>query len=249
MRDPRAWRLLDSGLVRPAESAALDEALLDSLASGASPPTLHFYVRAVPTVSIGYFQKVGESVDLDACGRLGVSIVRRRSGGSSIYTDQGQLIFALVLPDTALPSDREGSFRLVCGEVARVLSSYGLDARYRPVNDVEVGGRKLSGSAQLRGRGCVLHHGTLIVDTDLGRMDAVLRAGTSGARPSERVTTMASLIGRAPDMHEVKGRLASAFSGLFGKSFVPGPMTADEGSTVRKLVEERYSKDAWNLRR
>jgi len=249
MSELRAWRLLDSGLVRSAESAALDEALLESLTSGASPPTLHFYGRAVPTVSMGYFQRVDESVDLEACRHFDVSIVRRRSGGSSIYTDQGQLIFALVLPDGALPKDREGSFRLVCGQVARVLSSYGLDAMYRPVNDVEVGGRKLSGSAQLRGRGCVLHHGTLIIDTDLARMDAVLKPGPSGTRPSERVTTMAALLGRAPEMHEVKDRLVSAFSELFGASFAPGPMTAAEDSAVRKLVEECYSKDAWNLRR
>lgn len=249
MASSRTWRLLDSGSVAPAESAAVDEALLDSLASGASPPTLHFYVRAVPTVSIGYFQKVGESVDLAACRRLGVSIVRRRSGGSSIYTDQGQLIFALVLPEASLPTDREGSFRLVCGAVAVAVSSYGVDARYRPVNDVEVGGRKLSGSAQLRGRGCVLHHGTLIVDTDLARMDAVLGAGPSGRRPSERVTTMASLLGRSPDMDDVKEKLATAFSGLFGAEFVPGPMNEGERHAVRKLVEERYSLDGWNLRR
>lgn len=249
MNPSRAWRLVDSGLVVPAESAALDEALLDSLASGGTLPTLHFYVRSSPTVSIGYFQKVSETVDLDACRRLGVSLVRRRSGGSSIFTDQGQLIFALVLPDDALPREGEASFRPVCGAIARVVSSYGLDARYRPVNDVEVGGRKLSGSAQLRGRGCVLHHGTVIVDTDLARMDAVLRMGKAGVRPSERVTTMAALLGGAPDMQGLKDRLTAAFAEALDAEFAPGTMTSDERAAVKKLVDGRYSRDEWNLRR
>jgi lipoate-protein ligase A len=249
MNTSRAWRLVDSGMVAPAESAALDEALLDSLASGRSAPTLHFYVRSAPTVSLGYFQKASETVDLDACRRLGVTLVRRRSGGSSIYTDQGQLIFALVLPEEALPREREASFRPVCGAIARVISSYGLDARHRPVNDVEVGGRKLSGSAQLRGRGCVLHHGTVIADTDLSRMDAVLRAGETGTLPSERVTTMAALLGRAPDLQDLEDRLTAAFADALDAEFAPGAMTVDERAAVEKLVDERYSRDEWNLRR
>ncbi|MEW5748383.1 MAG: biotin/lipoate A/B protein ligase family protein [Candidatus Thermoplasmatota archaeon] len=240
------WRLLDSGTVPPAVSAALDEAVLEAHSRGSVPDTLHFYVRSSPTVSVGYFQGVGESVDLEACGRHGVHVVRRGSGGSTIYTDPGQLIYGLVVRSDELPPTPDASFALVCGAVARAVSSFGVEARHRPVNDVEVGGRKVSGSAQLRRRGSVLQHGTIILDTDLAAMDAVLRGG--GRRPSERVATLASLLGRAPDMEEMKRRVRNEVGRAFGAAIEEGCLTDAERADVERLVAERYSRDEWNLR-
>ncbi len=245
MRD--VWRLVDSGMVRPPVSAALDEAILEAHSDGAVPDTLHFYARSSPTVSVGYFQKVGETLDIDACRRFGVNIVRRASGGSSIYTDEGQLIYGLVVRSEELPPTPEASFAVVCGAIARALSSLGIDARHRPVNDIEVGGRKVSGSAQLRRRGSVLQHGTIIVDTDLAVMDSVLRH-VDGPKPSERVTTLAALLGSPPSMDELKMRIQAAVSDAFGVRLEKGALTHDEAGHAGRLVGERYSRDEWNLR-
>ncbi|MEM2891994.1 MAG: biotin/lipoate A/B protein ligase family protein [Thermoplasmata archaeon] len=246
----RAWRLVDSGVVAPAESAAIDEAILIAHPPESAYGTLHFYRRSSPTVSIGYFQKVSESVDIDECRRRGVALVRRRSGGSSIYTDPGVLIYGLVFGQKDLPGEIVDSFRLICTAIARAVSSFGLEAVYRPPNDVEVGGRKISGNAQLRHGGSVLQHGTVIVDTDLATMDAVLRVPRSSGlrRPSERVTTLASLLGRAPDMDLVKGAIAFELSETFGVRFESSELTQTEVALAEKLVTERYGKDEWNLR-
>lgn len=246
----RTWRLVDSGIITPAESAAIDEAILMAHPSDSVDGTLHFYRRASPTVSIGYFQKISESVDVDECRRRGVALVRRRSGGSSIYTDPGVLIYGLVLGQKYLPGEIADSFRLICTAIARAISSFGVEAVYRPPNDVEVGGRKISGNAQLRHGGSVLQHGTVIVDTDLATMDAVLRVpGSSGlGRPSERVTTLASLLGSAPDMDLVKGAIAFELGETFGVRFESSELTQAEVSLAEKLVRERYGKDEWNLR-
>lgn len=225
----------------------MDEAILEAHSDGSVPGTLHFYVRSSPTVSVGYFQKVGKSLDLDACRRLGVAVVRRGSGGSSIYTDRGQLIYSIVSGSDELPVTPDASFALVCGAIARALSALGVDARHRPVNDVEVGGRKVSGSAQLRRRGSVLVHGTVIVDTDMAAMDAVLRRG-AGPKPSERVTSLSALLGRAPAMDDVKRLMLESFSSSLGAEFEEGALTDGEKGSVARLVDERYSRDEWNLR-
>ncbi|MGQ9586799.1 MAG: lipoate--protein ligase family protein [Thermoplasmata archaeon] len=249
---PHIWRLVDSGLVRPAESVAMDDAILEAHIAGAVPNTRHYDRRAVPTISVGYFQKVRESLDLYECTRRGISIVRRKSGGSSIYTDAGQLIYGLVVREMDLPEVRAKSFEFVCSAIARAISSFGVDAKFRPLNDVEVGGRKLSGNAQLRRKGSVLQHGTVIVDTDVCAMDAVLRLDRSKtpsiARPSDRITTLASLLGSVPDMELVKSRLSSEFARAFGVRFEKEGLVAMERETVRRLVEERYSRDEWNLK-
>jgi lipoate-protein ligase A len=246
------WRLIDSGFVPPPLSAALDEAILEAHVDGEVPNTLHFYRRSVPTISVGYFQKIAETVDVSECSRRGVSIVRRMSGGSSIYTDQGQLIYGLVVHDADLLGSREESFRIVCTALAEAISSFGVRAEHKPVNDVEVEGKKVSGNAQLRRRGSVLQHGTVLVDTDLSAMDSVLRVSPSNqrriARPSQRVTTLARLLGTAPDMDILKSRLTAGLARAFGVEFVPGNLSEREVVLVARLVEERYGRRDWNMK-
>lgn len=239
------WRLVDSGLIGPAESAAVDEAILECHSRGLVGDTLHFYARSRPTVSIGYFQKVGDAVDAEECSRRGVSLVRRRSGGSCIFTDQGQLIYAVVLPASAIGSG-EGSFALVCEPIARALRSLGVDARHRPVNDIEVGGRKVSGSAQLRRRGSVLQHGTVLVDADVETMDAVLRP--SPLPPSARIATLTSLLGSRVDPDRVKDAMVRELSQSFSVSLNRQPLSRCEEECIDELVRTRYGRDEWNLR-
>src|SRR4030066_2309344 len=111
---PEQWRLVDSGLVPPPESVALDEAILEAPMPGLVPDSLHFYRRSTPMTSGGYFQRIEESVDLEECRRRGIAIVRRKSGGSSIYTDQGQLIYGLVLHEQEVSKDRADTFKVIC---------------------------------------------------------------------------------------------------------------------------------------
>jgi lipoate---protein ligase len=244
--------LIDSGVVPPPESAALDEAILEAHIAGNVPNTLHFYRRDRPTISIGYFQKVAESVDVAECERQGVALVRRKSGGSSIFTDPGQLIYSLVVHEDDLPSERSESFRLICNAIAKALGTFGVDAVYRPVNDVEVNGMKISGNAQLRRKGSVLQHGTIIVDTDMRQADSVLRvlklARGIGVRPSTRVTTLAALVGSVPDFELVKGALVFAFGDAFDVKFIGSPLSKVEDSLVRKLVRERYGRKEWTFK-
>ncbi len=248
---PKIWRLVDSGIVRPAESAALDEAILEAHVQGAVLGTLHFYRRAVPTVSIGYFQKAADSVDLIECQRRGVSIVMRKSGGSAIYTDTGQLIYGLVNDGCDVPQGKS-AFCTISERLARAISSFGIDARFRRPNDVEVGGRKISGNAQLIRKGSLLQHGTVIVDTDLATMDAVLKVSPAKAqktaRPSDRVTSMRLLLGHAPHMSFVKSSIVKEVSKMLDAEFKQGDLTDGELKRVKRLVAERYSRDDWNLK-
>ncbi|UCE45180.1 MAG: lipoate--protein ligase family protein [Methanobacteriota archaeon] len=240
------WRIVDSGPLPTARSAAVDEAVLESHGLGLVPDTLHFYSRAQPTVSLGRFQKVTETVDMRACKARGVAIVRRRSGGGSIYTDSGQLMFAVITSQTTLGNLPHNSFETVCGALASALSRMGVDARYRPVNDIEIGGRKVSGSAQLRRRGSVLHHGTILVDTDLETMDLVLRNQT--LIPSERVTTLSRVLGAAPDIEIVKRHATESIEEALGARFERNDLTDGELRLIDEYVESFYGRDDWNLK-
>ncbi|PCN50009.1 hypothetical protein B6U99_06745 [Candidatus Geothermarchaeota archaeon ex4572_27] len=211
------WRLIDSGLVSGPRSAAIDEALLESRALGLSPNTLHFYRRRPPAVSIGRFQRVEEVVDVDECRRRGVDIVRRISGGGAIYTDEECLEYSIVADEGSL-GGLEESFRLICGALARALRRLGVDARYKPVNDVLIGGRKVSGSAQVRRGGAVLQHGTILLGVDYDSMRALLKAFKL-EDPRSKLTSLRAELGRPVEPELVKGAFIEELEGALGARF------------------------------
>jgi len=248
-----SWRLVDSGLVRPPESAAIDEAVLEAHSEGRVGNTLHFYRRSQPTVSLGYFQKIQDSVNLEECDRRGVALVRRKSGGSAIYTDPGQLIYGLIVRDSDLPGEHAEAFRTVCSALARAIASFGVVAAYRPMNDVEIAGRKVSGNAQLRRKGSVLIHGTVIIDTNLETMDAVLRPRAveegEAMKPSERVASLATIMsGLPPTMLEMKTAFAREVSREFDIELLGGPLIDREKMLVSEFVRDRYGNRDWTFR-
>lgn len=241
------WRLVDSGIVSPARSAATDEAILNARIRCTVPDTLHFYIRDRPSISIGYNKAIANSVFMDEAEKRGVEILRRMSGGSAIYTDQGQLVFSVALADSLLSSDIVKSYSEVCGAVIAALSEFGIRAEHKPVNDILVDGSKISGSAQLRRGGAVLHHGTLLVDTDVDAIASLIKP-SGGAGDSKKLICLNDLLGAAPGMQSVKDAITKGFGDSFDATIVPGRLTPDEEAEIQTLMEEKYGLRSWNHR-
>lgn len=240
-------RLIDSDLCHPLYSVALEEAIMESCSLGLMPPTLHLYSRDRPTVSLGYFEKAAEAVDMEAMMREDVFLVRRMSGGSTIFTDQGQLIFSLTIDQGALPRPEE-AYALTCNVLISALGTLGLDAEHKPPNDVLVEGKKISGSAQTRKRGMIMVHGTVLVDTDLDRMMRVLRPRQDKhARTKGEITCLREALGRPVDMAQVKNALIQAYAEALEQRVVPIPVNEREKGRVKRLIEEKYGKEEYIL--
>ena len=243
------WRVIDLGRINPALTAAVDEAILTSCAAGSVGNTLSFYSRDRPTVSLGYFEKASECIDLDLCREKGIVIIRRLSGGSAIYTDSGQIIYTLTLSHGLVPENPKGSYPLICAGVVNALQSLGIAAEYRPLNDVVVDGRKISGSAQTRRAAVVLQHGTVIVDSDLETMMRVILQRPGKPRRREEMTSISIELGRTVEMDEVKNALVTGFEKAFGITACRSSLTTEEKELARNLSEEKYGKGVFTFQR
>jgi lipoate-protein ligase A len=210
-------QLLDLSLPTAAENLALDESLFRGLeaAGGAGADTapwerLRLWESPEPCVVLGRSGRAEEEVDLAACRAAGVPVLRRASGGGTVVLGPGCLCFALVLSYRARPALREvaGSYALLLGALARAL---GLPALTRDGSDLALGGRKVSGNAQLRGRFGLLHHGTLLHGFERSLLPRLLREPSR--RPAYRGRrSHLEFVGDLPlPSKALKAALAAAF--------------------------------------
>ncbi|WP_236698197.1 lipoate--protein ligase family protein [Pyrodictium occultum] len=236
---------------------AVDEALLRLRGEGAVPDTLRVYVFNPPAVTIGRFQRLEASVDLEEARRMGIDVVRRFTGGGSVYHDPaGEVTYSIALGLDSLPGlrDVEESYRVLCRGVVEALRVLGVEAEFKPVNDVVVAGRKISGNAQARAAGALLQHGTLLYASDLQVMARLLRAPrekleSHGARSiEERVTTVERVLGRRPAREEAALALVEGFRRALGYDTVRLDVLSPEEESLARRLEERY-RSSWWLRR
>jgi lipoate---protein ligase len=243
------WRVVDLGIMNPALTAATDEAILTFRSAGYAGNTLSFYSRDRPTVSLGYFEKAAECIDLELCQRLNIEVVRRLSGGSAIFTDPGQIIYTVTVEADLVPENPKESYPLICSGVVNALGLLGIRAEHKPLNDVVVNGRKISGSAQTRKAGVVLQHGTVIVDSDLELMMRVIRQRPGKPRSVDAMTSVAIELGRKAEMGEVKTALVAGFEKAFSVKIQKGTLSHDEKELARRLSEEKYGKEVFTFQR
>jgi len=132
----KEWRLVEVGKNRGIFNTNLDQAIRESVEQGKSPPTLMF-TEWKPTVSIGVIESLEKDVNLKACASHNVGVVRRLSGGNSVYLDEGYIVFSLIAPMTPFYNrlDKTGLCRDFCNVVVTALKKFQIPAEfYEPDN-------------------------------------------------------------------------------------------------------------------
>ena len=132
------------------------------------PDTVFLFWRTTPTLMVGKYQNLLEEVNKPYADAHGIRLVRRMSGGGTIYTDLGGWQFTFIQHG----GGREIEFREYIAPVIAALRELGVDASFNGRNDLTIGGRKFSGNAQYRLGDCVVHHGSLLFSTDIEQMVA-----------------------------------------------------------------------------
>ncbi len=243
------WRLLDTGTRRAAENMAMNRALLTGRQQNVSPDTIRF-LAFEPSALLGYHQSAEQELNMARCHELGVAIQRRITGGGAIYMDQGQLGWELYLDRKAAGSAEMSVIaRRVCEAAAGGLQQLGVPAAYRPRNDIEVNGRKISGTGGAFDGDALMYQGTLLIDLDVERMLSVLNipAGKLSdkaiASARERVTSLSALLPELPSRQHIVEVLAMAITDAFGVTAEPGGLNAAEQALYEQALAEIDSPD------
>lgn len=124
-----------------------------------------------PSVIIGKNQNAYAELDMELLNKSGVSLARRITGGGAVYHDLGNLNYTFISDKR-----REGlDFQYFTAPIIEALASFGVEATLSGRNDIQIGDKKISGNAQYSVGNRVLHHGTLLFDTDLSFLSSILK--------------------------------------------------------------------------
>ncbi len=179
--------------------------------------------------------------------------VRRITGGGALYMDEGQFGMELVFHRATLGiGSLDGLAGAICRAIALGLSTLGVPARWRPRNDVEVDGRKISGTGGFFDGDTLFYQATILADMDSDRMLRALNvpAAKLAKRTLDdagaRVTTLKALLGAAmPGPAVIREALLRGLVEHLGIETVPGAITDREEERARRAFEDEIGTDAF----
>ncbi|MCL2784867.1 MAG: lipoate--protein ligase family protein [Propionibacteriaceae bacterium] len=234
----------------PAMHMALDQVYAEALSQGTRGPTLRFWDWACPAVVIGSFQSLSNEVDQETAHSHGITIVRRISGGGAMFIEPGNTItYSLVVPGSLVDGlSFEESYEFLDTWILNALNTLGIDATYKPLNDITSPVGKIAGAAQKRLHdGTVLHHVTMAYDIDADKMGQVLRIGREKlsdkgiASANKRVDPLKSQTNM--ERHEIVDSFIDSFSTQY--TLVMGSVSCEEEAAAQALVESKFGTTAW----
>ncbi len=248
----KPFRVIETGPHGGRESTALDQALIEARQQNKIPDTIRF-IRFRPSALIGIHQYLSHEIKLDYCRAHGIEVGRRITGGGSLYLDEGQIGWELVFDRSTFgPLDLGQVTRRVCDAFALGLNKLGVPARYRPRNDLEVDGRKISGTGGFFDGNLIFYQGTLLIDFDASKIAACLNvpaeklAKRTLDSAAKRVITMREVLGDTlPDLQTIYDGLLAGFAD--GLSIVPqwGAITRYEEGLADRHFREEIGTDAY----
>ncbi len=249
-------RLLDTGLLSGAENMALDGIILEEVEAGNSPPTFRFLRFDPPVALVGYNQDISQEIREEYCAGEGIEINRRHTGGGAILFEASMLGFELFWPVDlpGLPSGFVQITELLGGLGAEALTRLGVPAQFRPRNDIEVRGRKISGTGMSFLSRAWMFQGTVLVDNCLDRMLRALRVPLEKLKRREiqsllqRITFLSEELDPAPGMERIKAAFKEAFSEGLELELEPAPLTGRERERLNRELPF-YRSPEWVHRR
>jgi lipoate---protein ligase len=246
----RPVRVIDTGL-RPARwNIAFDQALIDLHRENSIPDTIRF-VRFPRSALVGRHQALAREIHLDWCRANGIEVARRITGGGAIWFEPAHLGWELVLPRAAVGPILDSAAEKVCRAAAAGLRRLGLDADFRPRNDIEVGGRKISGTGGFFDGRTLFYQGTVLCDLDLEAMAHALmlpveKLGRRGlAALAERVTTVRRELGSVPDPASLQRALVEGLADGLELDPTPGAAAPLEIDLADRLLRQEIGTEAF----
>ncbi|WP_366922677.1 lipoate--protein ligase family protein [Metallumcola ferriviriculae] len=203
-----------------------------------------------PLVSVGYFQDTQRVLDVEACRRMGLPVIRREVGGGTVLLDKNQIFYHVVMKkdNPNFPASVDQLYRLFSQPPINTYRHFGVEARFKPVNDlITPEGKKIAGEGGANISDCMVFVGSIILDFDIDTMVKILRVPDEKFRDkvqktmAQGMSTLALELGQMPDRAEVEQSLVQEFEKILGP-LEPSELTREIKDEMRAVEEKLTAK-------
>ena len=211
------------------------------------PDTVFLFWRTTPTLMVGKYQNILEEINKPYADAHGIHLVRRMSGGGTIYTDLGGWQFTFIEHSP----EQQIEFAQYIGPVVDAVRELGADASFNGRNDLLIDGRKFSGNAQYRKRDRIMHHGTILYDSNLSMVSQALAVSRDKIESKGLKSVQSRVTNVKPYMTEdiPVERFVTALRDAMFRDYALQSYTLDaaQQAAVEKLQSEVYDTWDWNF--
>ncbi len=201
-----------------------------------------------PSVIIGRNQNAYGEINLEFVEKNKIDVVRRLSGGGAVFHDLGNVNFTFITK----ADGKELDFKRFCNPIIEALSELGAEATLSGRNDILIDSKKISGNAQCIYNGKILHHGTLLFDSDMDYLSGALNADPEKIQ-SHGVKSVKSRVANIKAYLSNKNLTVGGFIEALEKSFLKSgkraEFSAEDAEKIERLSLEKYSTWEWNFGR
>ena len=243
------WQLLRDPPTPPMLHMAIDEVLTLEVAAGRRKPTLRMWEWDSNAVILGRFQSVRNEVDMDGASKHDITVTRRITGGGAMFVEpQNTITYSLYAPESLVRGlSFVDSYAFLDEWVVAGLRALGVDAFYKPINDLSSAEGKIGGAAQTRRSGAVLHHVTMAYDMNPAKMLEVLRIGREklsdkGSVSANKRVTPLSQQTQLPHQ-DIVDSLVATFEDRYG--LTSSSLTQQEQAAAEKLRRDKFESKEW----
>lgn len=197
------------------ENIDYDRTLLELAEAGFQEETLRFWEAEKLFIVLGRTSRLREDVKIEEANKDGLEIVRRASAGGTVLQGPGCLNYSFILSYKNEPALRHirKSYEIILNRICDSLKNLGVIAKFEPVSDITRDGRKFSGNAQARRKRYMLHHGTLLYDFPIEKIERYLKMPKDQPPYRKGRSHSDFLINIDRDPKDIKHAIASAFTG------------------------------------
>lgn len=222
----------------PFRNQAIEKHLMDTLPEDTA---ILFLWQNKPAVMLGRAQNPWYECPVDDFLAKGGCIGRRLSGGGAMYQDRGSLNFSFILPKTRFDIPRQLS------AIGMAVGAFGLQAQASGRNDLSIEGRKFCANAFFKSGSAAMHHGTILVSSQLGQMVNALtveegKLPVGMKKPFPQVVNLAD-VGRGVSMGAMQESLYWAFGRIFGVQ--PGMLDERmmDGGSIERMAAQFAARE------
>jgi lipoate-protein ligase A len=236
----------------PYTAQAFYEAVAEAVHRGTSPNTLLLVQPAAPYACIGYHQNLEKEIDLGYVENESLPVIRRSQGGGATYLDSNQIFYQVVFRDShTLPRKVDALFERLLAVTVAGYRRLGVPAEFKPLNDVVVGGRKISGNGAGLHETATILVGNFIMDLNYAQMARVLRVPDEKFRDKmaksmeQWVSSLRRELGESPPPNRIKEVYTEEFRRLLGVTLAPGEPTDEERRIFLEEMRPRHTSREW----